>query len=68
MKFVISIILFFLFSISSARALSECEGNIRYNFLTTITYSGGDKYVGEYKNNKKYVQETYIWTNGDNNE
>ena len=29
------------------------------------TYSNGDKYVGEYKDDKEHGQGTFTWSNGD---
>ena len=37
---------------------------IWHNCVGTYTYDGGDKYVGEWKNNKKHGQGTYTYPDG----
>ena len=49
----------------SSNAYSKCvQGNCN-NGQGTFTYSGGDKYVGEFKDNKYHGEGTYTFSNGD---
>ena len=66
MKRIIAILLLSL--ASSAYALPNCpsDQNQRYdNCFGTYTYADGDKYVGEWKDNKYHGQGTYTYADGD---
>ena len=57
----------FFFSIS-VHALPNCpsDTSVRWdNCFGTYTFANGDKYVGEWKDDKKYGQGTYTFANGD---
>ena len=57
-----------MFSASGAFALPQCPSDTKVtwtNCVGTITFANGDKYVGEYRDNKKTGQGTYTWNNGD---
>ena len=43
----------------------KCKGEIFNNCYGTFTYPNGDKYVGEWKNDKRHGHGTYTYTNGD---
>ena len=43
----------------------ECKGDYWDNCYGTYTWDEGDKYVGEYKNNKMHGQGTYTYAGGD---
>ena len=58
----------FLGSAGESFALPPCpEDQKKYyhNCFGTETYSNGDKYVGEYKNNKMHGQGTYTYADGE---
>ena len=58
------ILFFFIFSVPSiGLALPEC-GNTLHNCTGTYTWKNGDKYVGDWKNNKNHGKGTYIWKSG----
>ena len=51
----------------SDSGLQDCpsDQNLRYdNCYGTLTWADGEKYVGEWKDNKKNGQGTYTWANG----
>ena len=57
---------------SQAWSLSTCPGSPQNggsinwnNCIGTYTWANGDKYLGEYKDNKHHGQGTYSWTDGD---
>jgi len=55
----------FFFSIS-VHALPDCpsDTSVRWdNCFGTFTYANGDKYVGEWKDDKRHGQGTYTWPN-----
>jgi len=59
---------FFLLISIDAYALPDCPGMdelIWNNCFGTYTWRDGDKYVGEYKDNKRHGQGTYTYANGD---
>ena len=69
MKQILYIIcsLFLLSNISSVSwALPPCvvDAEVWDNCVGTHTWDNGDKYVGEWKNNKKHGQGTYIFADG----
>ena len=56
-----------LFFSISAHALPDCPSNssVRWNnCFGTYTFDNGDKYVGEWKDNKRHGQGTYTYANG----
>ena len=59
---------FFLFTSIDAYALPDCPDDISaiWNNCFGFSYMGedGDTYEGEWKNNKKHGQGTYIWSDG----
>ena len=62
------IIILFLSLASSAYALPNCpsDQNQRYdNCFGTYAYPDGEKYVGEWKDDKMYGQGTYTFASGD---
>ena len=65
----LSFIFFILFAGNSiASALPNCpsDASARYhNCFGTYTYAGGDKYVGEFKDDKYHGQGTYTYASGD---
>ena len=66
MKKIILLSTFFL-SIS-VHALPDCpsDTSVRWNnCFGTYTYTSGNKYVGEWKDDKKHGQGTFTWTDGD---
>tara|TARA_Y100000814_G_C12344828_1_gene405372 strand:- start:122 stop:2014 length:1893 start_codon:yes stop_codon:yes gene_type:complete len=71
---LIIIFLCLFFSISKSWALPICSGSPSSedkedtywdNCIATYTWTNGDKYIGEYKDNKKYGQGTYIFGLGE---
>ena len=71
---LIIIFLCLFFSISQSWALPTCSGSPSSedkediywnNCIATYTWTNGDKYIGEYKDNKKYGQGTYIFGLGE---
>ncbi|MFL2813150.1 MAG: hypothetical protein ACJ0BU_00115 [Candidatus Puniceispirillales bacterium] len=47
---------------SQSRALPDCPSSgYKHNCFGTYTYSNGDKYVGEWKDDKRNGQGTYIY-------
>ena len=44
---------------------AECVEGDCINGQGTLTFVSGDKYVGEFKDNKKNGQGTYTFANGD---
>ena len=64
----LSFIFFILFAGNSiASALPNCpsDASARYhNCFGTYTYAGGDKYVGEFKDDKYHGQGTYTFASG----
>ena len=66
MKRVITILLLSL--ASAAYALPNCpsDQSVRWhNCFGTYTWDAGEKYVGEFKDDKQHGQGTYTYTNGD---
>ena len=65
----LSFIFFFLFAGNSiASALPNCptDASARYhNCFGTFTFASGDKYVGEWQEDKSHGQGTYTSANGD---
>ena len=60
------ILSFFIFSIPSIGfALPKC-GNTLHNCTGTYTWENGDKYVGDWKNNKMHGLGTYYYKESDN--
>ena len=56
----------FLFSVN-AQAQTTCpsDPSVRWhNCVGTYTWSSGDQYVGEYKDDKRHGQGTYTYANG----
>ena len=53
-------------SIGSSSALPPCDSSSSYwnNCFGNITYPSGNKYVGEWRNNKKHGQGTQTWGSG----
>ena len=45
--------------------LPNCGSAYRHNCFGTFTYSNGDKYVGEFRDNRRHGQGTYTAANGD---
>ena len=63
----LSLLVAFFYSIS-IHALPDCpsDTSVRWNnCFGTFTFASGNKYVGEFKDNKKHGQGTFTWTNGD---
>ena len=65
-------VFFILFSFSiipsMSWALPDCptnQNNYRHNCFGRYVWNNGDKYVGEYQNNKKHGQGNQSWENGD---
>ncbi len=64
-------VFFILFSFSTlpsmSWALPECVVNAKtwHNCFGTYIWDNGDKYVGEWKNNKKHGQGAYTFANGE---
>ena len=62
----LSLFIVFFFSIS-IHALPDCpsDTSVRWNnCFGTYTFTNGNKYVGEYKDNKRNGQGTYTFANG----
>jgi hypothetical protein len=60
------LLFFFLFALNSY-SLPKCEGDDSTKWHKcngTLTWSEGDKYVGEYKDGKGHGQGTYTWASG----
>ena len=65
MKYLLTIIIFYvLFTLTQAWSLPICSGSPSYegsvywdNCLGTYNFTNGNKYVGEFKDNKRYGQE-----------
>jgi hypothetical protein len=53
-------------SIGSNSALPPCDSSSSNwnNCLGTYTFANGDKYVGEFKDNKQHGQGTFTWGSG----
>ena len=57
----------FFFSIS-VHALPDCpsDTSVRWNnCFGTYTFTSGNKYVGEWKDNNRHGQGTFTWTDGE---
>ena len=71
MKFSTKIILMcvaLMFSAGGAFALPQCPSDTKVtwsNCVGTITFASGNKYVGEYRDDKRTGQGTFTWPNGD---
>ena len=73
MKYLLTITtLYLLLSLSQAWSLPTCPGSPQNggsinwnNCIGTYIWANGDKYLGEYKDNKHHGQGTYSWTDGD---
>ena len=65
MNILVSIILLFLFSFSSAWALPECTTSYFNDCQKSITFKNGNKYEGGWKDNIIHGQGIYTWVNGD---
>ena len=66
-KFPIIIALLFAYN-ATASSLPDCpsDQSKRYhNCFGTHTWSDGEKYVGEFKDNSRHGQGTYTYANGD---
>ncbi len=66
MKKIITILLLSL--TSSAYALPDCPSDVYarwHNCFGTFTLANGEKYIGEYKDNKKHGQGTYTSPDGE---
>ncbi len=62
----LSLLVAFFYSIS-VHALPDCpsDTSVRWNnCFGTATFASGDKYDGEWKDNKRHGQGTYTFTNG----
>ena len=58
-------VLYLLLTISQAWSLPKCSGSYWDNCYGTWTYDSGDKYVGEWKDDKRNGQGTFTWADGD---
>jgi hypothetical protein len=60
------LLFFFLFALNSY-SLPECNPNSKIwnNCYGTFTSANGNKFAGEYKDDKKHGQGTYTWAEGD---
>ena len=57
--------LLFLFYVGDAAALPDCPSSGYFdNCYGEWTFDGGDKYVGEFKDNKMHGQGTYTYASG----
>ena len=62
---LISALLFLVICVSHAWALPACPSSgYFHNCYGTYTYASGNKYVGEWKDNKKNGQGTFTFANG----
>ena len=62
MKIIATLLILFYLLVGCAH-YGCIEGNCT-NGLGTHTYANGEKYVGEYKDDKRNGQGTYTWPNG----
>ena len=61
-----SALIIIILGISNAWALPNCPSSgYFHNCFGTYTWANGNKYVGEWQNNKRNGQGTYTWANGD---
>ena len=58
------VVLYILLTISQAWSLPPCEGNVWNNCYGTWTYDDGQKYVGDWKDDKRHGQGTYTYVDG----
>ena len=63
---IFSALVIIILGISNAWALPNCPSSgYFHNCFGTYTWESGNKYVGEWQNNKRNGQGTYTWANGD---
>jgi hypothetical protein len=66
MKSILIIFSLFIFGISYAQGNSPaCSGDYWNNCYGAYDYPSGNKYVGQWKDNKRNGQGTYTWSDGD---
>ena len=65
--FQATLIILLIFNVNQSYALPNCKGDVDYwnNCVGTSIYANGNKYVGEWKDDKKNGQGTYTAANGD---
>ena len=64
MKKLLLILCLFSMTTHAQSNLPPCSGNYWNNCFGTENYSGGDKYVGQFKDGKRTGQGTYTFANG----
>ena len=62
-RFLLFTVLFFVFCMNSY-ALPKCKGDFWDNCTGVFTSPEGDKYEGEFKNNKPYRKGSFTWSDG----
>ena len=60
----ILILLAGLLVVGNVYALPPCPKGVFHNCFGTMTWANGDKYVGEWKEDKRHGQGTYTWASG----
>ena len=66
LTYIISILFFLILGVPNALALPTCKSSGTFhNCQGTYTFTNGDKYVGEWKGDKKHGQGIYTFTNGE---
>jgi len=67
MKYILRLLVVLMMGSASAQSnLPPCDpSSIFHNCFGTYTFSNGDKYVGEYKDNRENGQGTFTGANGD---
>ena len=68
MKKLLLIVLILFASNATASSLPNCPSdvseNLYHNCFGTITFTNGDKFVGEWINGKRTGKGTYTWVSG----
>ena len=60
-----AILFLLIFNVNQSYALPNCKGDSLNNCVGTYTFADGDKYVGEFKNDKWHGQGILTYANGD---
>jgi hypothetical protein len=68
MKYIsikICLVILALFGVASASDLPDCPTNVWHNCFGSYTWANGDKYIGDWKDNKRNGQGTLTFVSGE---